>query len=136
MKLTIPKRCEIRWKAALAVLEDLQEDIDAPFDMGGWADLETLWEKKNGCGSAACFGGYISVSPYCRALGYPRHDYGSKASSWLLGRESDELYMPLFYQYIDAGSRVKTLAFLKRRLKAIFRASTGRKLVAPLTFYY
>ncbi len=140
MKFTIPKKCEIRWQAALAVLEDLQEDESAPFDMKRLADEETLWEKINGCGTAACFAGYISVSPYCRALGYPIHDDGYNADHWLLGVDSVDgeasLFNKIFRANIDKGSRNKTLAYLERTLKDIFKASTGKNLVAPLTFYY
>ena len=136
MKFNIPRRCEIRWKAALAVLEDLREDLSVPFHMITWADCDTIWEKTNGCGTAACFGGYISVSPYCRALGFPKGDNGSGAGSWLLGRNSGALYRHLFHHEIDKGSRAKDLAYLERKLKAIFKESTGKRLVAPLTFYY
>jgi len=138
MKFNIPKHCEIRWQAALAVLEDLQEDESAPFNMRQLADDETLWEKTNGCGTAACFAGYISVSPYCRALGYPVGDDGLYADHWLLGDEDNDeiLFEEIFASNLDKGSRVKTLRYLKRTLKTIFKESTGKKLVAPLTFYY
>lgn len=139
MKFSIPEHYHIRWQAALAVLEDLQEDKSAPFDMRKWANSFTIWEKTNGCGTAACFGGYISVAPYCKKLGYPRYDRGDKAGQWLLGGGDDGCFSPLF-QYlfhpeINKGSRAKTLAFLERRIKKIFKESTGKNLVAPMTFY-
>lgn len=141
MKFLIPKHCYIRWQAALAVLEDLQEDVSAPFTMNRWADEETLWEKTNGCGAAACFAGYISVSPYCKALGYPKNDNGKSAVNWLIpvnhyfGWWENPLFRALFSDRLTKGSRAKTLAFLKRRIKKIFKDSTGKRLVAPLTFY-
>ena len=140
LKFNIPEHCEICWQAALAVLEDLQEDRSAPFDMRQWADNDTLWQKTNGCGTAACFAGYLSVSPYCQELGYPRHDTGGMASAWLLGYrcspiQCSRLYDAIFHHEIDKGSRAKTLAFLEQRLKAIFKNSTGNKLVAPITFW-
>ena len=142
MKFNIPEYCEIRWQAALAVLEDLQEDKDAPFTMSQWADTETLWEKTNGCGTAACFAGYISVSPYCKKLGYPKNDHGKKAVNWLLPLSNaywwwdHYLFPELFAEKLQKGSRAKTLAFLEKRIKKIFKDSTGKGLVAPLTFYY
>ena len=142
MKFSIPKKCHIRWQAALAVLEDLQEDLAAPFDMRRWADSETLWEKTNGCGSPACFAGYISVSPYCLALGGPDWTRDCQVVDWLTNATSkvrtdqgSRLYRELFSSRIDNGSRAKTLEYLERRLKAIFKKSTGKRLVAPLTFY-
>ena len=139
MKFSIPEHCHIRWQAALAVLEDLQEDKTARFSMRKWADSLTTWEKTNGCGTAACFGGYISVAPYCRKLGYPVDDIGDKAGPWLLDGGDEGVFSPLF-QYlfapgINKGSRAKTLAFLERQVKKIFKESTGKNLVAPLTFY-
>jgi hypothetical protein len=150
MKMTfdIPEHVHIRWQAALAVLEDLQEDEAAPFDMKVWAKYDTLWEKVNGCGSAACFAGYISVAPYCKPLGYPEYNRGSDADYWLLGINSDhalgdadydasmELFHGLFSPQLEQKSRAKTLAFLEKRLKTIFKNSTGKNLVAPLTFWY
>ena len=142
MKFNIPEDCHIRWQAALAVLEDLQEDKYAPFAMCRFASHTTLWEKTNGCGTAACFAGYISVAPYCMELGYPANDDGYHADKWLLnrvwhdGETKDELFSALFIEQLDQGSRAKTLAFLERRIKKIFKDSTGKKLVAPLTFYY
>ena len=138
MKFNIPEYCEIRWQAALAVLEDLQEDTGASFDQGQWADEDTIWQKTNGCGTAACFGGYISVSPYCKKLGYPKDDYGWSAAEWLtpVGVGCMNIYAQLFNWTLDQGSRAKTLAFLEHRIKKIFKDSTGKKLVAPLTFYY
>ena len=139
----IPQRCEIRWQAALAVLEDLQADTRARFNQAKWADDETLWERKNGCGSAACFAGYISVSPYCKALGYPKDDNGCRADNWLMDGESSwnhEKYVGLDHELFrgDIGedmSRRQTLAELKRRIKAIFKESTGKALVAPTIFW-
>jgi hypothetical protein len=140
MKFDIPKECHIRWQAALAVLEDLQEDEEAPFDQGRYADNRTLWEKTNGCGTAACFAGYISVAPYCKALDYPKNDRGYCAVNWLVSNLSyddmQNLYGHIFHHEIDEGSRAKTLAFLEKRLKTIFKNSTGKNLVAPLTFWY
>jgi len=142
MKFYIPKHCHIRWQAALAVLEDLQEDKKAPFDMDEWADAQTLWEKTNGCGSAACYAGYISVSPYCRKLGFPKGDRGPRVIGWLLDNPNsgwvfdEPLYEHLFRPELNQGSRAKTLEFLERRLKKSFKESTGKNLVAPLTFYY
>jgi len=140
MKFDIPEHCHIRWQAALAVLEDLQEDKKAPFSMGRWASRRTIWEKTNGCGNAACFGGYISVAPYCQSLGYPKKDFGKRAGAWLLDDNSDGgLWHPLFDHIfspdLNAGSRAKTLKFLKRRVKETFKESTGKDLVAPMTFY-
>lgn len=139
-KFDIPEKCHIRWQAALAVLEDLQEDTSAPFDMEGWADEETLWEKTNGCGSAACFGGYISVAPYCKALGVPE-DEGRSVRQWLLSVDNDwsyhclDLHRQIFHGDIDKDSRSSTLAYLEKTLKSIFKESTGKTLKAPLTFY-
>ncbi len=135
MKLDIPENHYIRWQAALAVVEDLQEDKTAPFDMGRYNDARTLWEKTNGCGTAACFAGYIAVSPYCEALGAPR--MGPKVRYWLTSEYGDAwvLHNEIFDSEIDEGSRAKTLAYLTRRLKRIFKDATGEKLVAPLTFY-
>lgn len=139
MKFNIPEYCEVRWQAALAVLEDLQEDKSAPFSMSKYADDLTLWERTNGCGTAACFAGYISVSPYCLELGYPIDDDGRHAKVWLLGsrwaHDASKLSDQIFHACIDKGSRAKTLAFLERRIKEIFKDSTGKKLVAPLTFW-
>lgn len=142
MKFDIPNHCHIRWQAALAVLEDLQEDVDAPFNMRRYADEETIWEKTNGCGSAACFAGYISVAPYCRKLDYPKNDTdkhaaGQRAANWLSPSEMEwsPLWYELFAHNIDKGSRAKTLAYLKKTLKSIFKESTGKNLVAPLTFW-
>ena len=138
MNFDIPEYCHIRWQAALAVLEDLQEDVGAPFNMKRWADAETLWEKTNGCGTAACFAGYISVSPYCKALQYPENDNGYVAEKWLLGGwsiGSSIVERELFAPAIGKGSRAKTLAYLERNLKELFKDSTGKNLVAPMTFY-
>ncbi len=140
MKFNIPKHCYIRWQAALAVLEDLQEDKETPFSMRTWADSKTIWEKTNGCGSTACFAGYISVAPYCKKLGFPKFNHGSSATHWLLDedypwRYEAPLYDKLFHYNIKKESRAQTLAFLKRRIKEIFKDSTGKNLVAPLTFY-
>ena len=55
LKFDIPEKCHIRWQAALAVLEDLQEDTEAPFTMSRYADEFAIWERTNGCGTAACF---------------------------------------------------------------------------------
>ena len=143
-RFRIPKHCYVRWQAALAVLEDLEEDVDAPFDMGSFADDFTLWERTNGCGSAACFAGYISVAPYCRALDYPEGDTGNGAEAWLLGvrggwinrtQECRDLYWQLFHERNDQGSRPDTLGYLKEKLKRLFHQSTGKRLTAPLTFY-
>ena len=135
----IPENREINWQASLAVLEDLQEDIGARFDMQYYADALTLWERTNGCGTAACYAGYISVSPYCAELGYPEHDNGPYAKYWLLGHGNNEAVYALsdeiFRTDIDEGSRAKTLVFLERRIKEIFKASTGKELIAPMTFY-
>lgn len=144
MKFNIPKHCHIRWQAALAVLEDLQEDVEAPFDMESYADRGTLWKKTNGCGTAACFAGYISVAPYCRDMGYPEEDIstwasGEMAEYWLLEdnpyRERTALFNKIFDNRINEGSRAKTLAYLEKTLKAIFKESTGKNLIAPLTFW-
>jgi len=140
MKFDIPKKCEIRWQAALAVLEDLQEDKATPFDMSMYADTETQWEKENGCGTPACFAGYISVAPYCQLLGYPSDNFhdGYRASGWLMSSDEEvvtELHVQLFSFQINKGSRSKTLAYLKKTLKSIFKESTGKNLIAPLTFY-
>ncbi len=137
MKLNIPANCYIRWQAALAVLEDLQEDKQAPFTMTHWAGKETIWEKTNGCGTAACFAGYMSIAPYCRALGYPKDDNGWQANYWLLDGHygTGEIYRYLFHYTINKGSRAKTLTYLKKTLKQIFKDSTGKRLVAPLTFW-
>lgn len=137
MKFRIPKENHIRWQAALAVIEDLQEDVDAPFTMKHYATYFTKWKKTNGCGTAACYAGYISVAPYCMALGLP-YGRGSQVVSWLCPDqlESGPLWARLFAATIDAGTRTKTLAFLKRQLKQIFKDSTGKNLVAPLTFWY
>lgn len=140
MKFDIPEHCHVRWQAALAVLEDLQEDKKSPFDMRRWADSGTIWEKTNGCGTAACFGGYISVAPYCLKLGFPKTNYGSDASNWLLDKhhfwgEDNPLHSYLFDSEIGSGSRKRTLAFLEKRIKKIFKESTGKNLVAPMTFY-
>jgi len=140
MKFDIPQHCHVRWQAGLAVLEDLQEDKEAPFSMMRWADLETIWEKTNGCGTATCFGGYISVAPYCQALGFPKHNNGDEASNWLLNTryswwDRNPLHNKLFHQNLKQKSRAKTLAFLEEQLKKIFKESTGKNLVAPLTFY-
>jgi len=140
MKFDIPEHCHVRWQAALAVLEDLQEDKEAPFNMKRWADSLTIWEKTNGCGSAACFGGYISISPYCLKLGFPKNNYGSAASNWLLNDshrycEDNPLHGQLFHSELGQASRAITLAFLERRIKTIFKESTGKNLVAPMTFY-
>ena len=138
MKFDIPKNCHIRWQAALAVLQDLQEDIKTPFDMGKWSDRKTQWEGY--CGTAACFGGYITIAPYCRALGSPT--VGQQVKQWLLGVNEDTINIglwklddELFDFEINAGSRAKTLAFLEKKLKSIFKESTGKRLIAPLTFY-
>jgi len=141
MKFNIPKHVYIRWQAALAVLEDLQEDLTAPFDMSCFSDDETLWEKTNGCGTAACFAGYIAIAPYCKPLGYPENDDGYSAVAWLLGtldwgKEGGRLFGSIFMSGIDKGSRAKTLAFLEEQIKTIFKNSTGKNLVAPLTFWY
>ena len=140
MKFDIPRHCYIRWQAALAVLEDLQEDKKAPFSMRSYADKETIWEKTNGCGTTACFAGYIAVAPYCRMLDYPANDDGSHAEYWLLGTTyRDErpigLFRHLFQGSLDKSSRAKTLAFLERRIKETFKESTGKNLGAPMTFY-
>ena len=146
MKFNIPAQCEIRWQAALAVLEDLAEDIDTPFNMRCWANQRTLWEKYEAgeCGTATCFVGYISVAPYCQALGYPKHDNGGGAPSWLLNNwmctTSIDGNTTLFAQIFDIGighdiGRAATLKLLQTRIKNIFFDSTGKKLVAPLTFY-
>jgi len=148
MRFDIPENCHIRWQAALAVLEDLQEDTRVPFDMRAWADPDTQWEGE--CGTAACFGGYLGIAPYCVALGFPIHDIskwiGRLASNWLLDVSTQVYNLPnqmnvcgldeeLFDAEINKGSRAKTLAFLKKNLKSIFKESTGKTLTAPLTFY-
>jgi len=146
MKFDIPEHCHVRWQAALAVLEDLQEDEKAPFHMAQFADYETIWEKTNGCGTAACFAGYISVAPYCQALDYPAYDYNSGygADHWLMGTHpgnesahvpAAKLFSHLFRGSNQKSSRAKTLAFLEQLIKATFKESTGKKLIAPLTFY-
>jgi len=145
MIFDIPKHCHIRWQAALAVLEDLQEDIKAPFNMRWFADDETVWEKTNGCGTAACFAGYVSISPYCHALDYPADDYqsGSAADFWLMGgtcsEDTNDLGVQLFDHLFSGShtksSRARTLAFLERRIKKTFKESTGKSHVAPMTFY-
>ena len=139
LKFNIPEKFHIRWQAALAVLEDLQEDSEIPFNMGRWATSDTKWDKP--CGTAACFAGYISVSPYCRKLGLPKSD-GVLVKEWLLPDEpfainpqADRLYEEIFHHEIDKGSRSKTLRYLQSHLKAIFRASTGKTLKAPVTFW-
>ncbi len=142
MKFKIPKAFEIRWQAALAVLEDLQEDLKAPFSMTRWADTNTHWTNgTHRCRTVACFGGYISVSPYCRALGFPRGNNGSSVRRWLLGDNitneiSHQLYEQIFSHEINKGSRAETLAYLELKLKSIFKQSTGKELRAPMTFYY
>lgn len=141
-KFNIPQKCHIRWQAALAVLEDLQEDTKAPFDMGDWNDGVT-WDKWF-CGTSACFAGWMAVAPYCLKLGL--REYGDtpyiraqRARYWLLDNDDywlgSRVYNKLFSGVIDAGSRAKTLAYLERTLKSIFKESTGKTLVAPLTFY-
>ena len=139
LKFDIPKECYIRWQAALAVLEDLQEDIEMPFSMGLWASHDTKWDKP--CGTSACFAGYISVSPYCRELGLPEND-GALVQNWLLADatygfdpQSNRLYSKIFHHSINKGSRAKTLRYLQSHIKAIFKASTGKILKAPITFY-
>jgi len=136
MKFEIPENCHIRWQAALAVLEDLQEDEEAPFSMYQYASALTQWEKTNGCGSPACYAGYISVSPYCRALGLP-DTHGVRVVGWLVPGEieSGPLWTEIFRETISKGSRAKTLAYLEKTLKGIFKESTGKILKAPLTFW-
>ena len=111
MKFDIPEQCHIRWQAALAVLEDLQEDKEAPFNQRWYASFDTVWEKINGCGTAACFAGYISVAPYCKELGLPSGD-GDQAVNWLCPSETGggALWQQIFSYLIDQGSRSNTLA--------------------------
>lgn len=138
MKLDIPEHCYIRWQAALAVAEDLEAHEDAPFNMDMWADEDTKWERDNGYGTVACFAGYISVSPYCHDLGYPESDWnnGFDAGYWLLESvtEMRKLYWEVFSDNLQKETRAKTLAYLKRTLKSIFKESTGKTLTA-LTEY-
>jgi len=137
LKFDIPEKCYVRWQAALAVLEDLQEDSEMPFDMKVWASSGTKWDKP--CGTAACFAGYIAVSPYCRQLDLPETD-GSRVTNWLLEfdfitPQTNKLHREIFWHHINMGSRSKTLRYLQSHLKAIFRASTGKTLKAPIIFY-
>lgn len=143
MALNIPKDCRVRWQAALAVIEDLEADESAPFNQRKWADKETLWEKTNGCGSAACLGGYISVSPYCRKLGYPKHDNGNGTARWLMGDNStydpetgESVSSYLFDAEVgNNGPRAQILAELKRRIKEMYKNATGKTLRAPWIFW-
>lgn len=130
MKFDIPENCHIRWQAALAVLEDLQEDKKAPFGMKLYG--KPNWEKPQ-CGTTGCFAGWMAAAPYCRELGLER---ANQSSDWLLGVQfSNGLFYQLFSFNLQKRSRAETLAFLKAKLKRIFMESTGKTLTAPLTFY-
>ena len=133
MKFDIPKKCEIRWQAALAVLEDLQEDTTALFGMENYGSVKDWY--KHDCGSTACFAGWMLVAPYCRELEIPKS--GWEVVGWLSPDEYDGglLWRKIFSPGIDKGSRAKTLAYLKKTLKQTFKKSTGKTLRAPLTFY-
>ena len=141
MKFDIPKHCYIRWQAALAVLEDLQDDPDTRLNMDQWGERNNWHNPK--CGTSGCYAGWMASAPYCQALGigYPRMIY-----RWLLdidtpsdndnwGYEKDPLFQQLFHWKLAKGNQEKTLQFLEQRLKSIFKKSTGKELVAPLTFY-
>ena len=134
MKFDIPEKCHIRWQAALAVLEDLQEDVTAPFDMRNYGDVKDWY--KHDCGSVACFAGWMAVAPYCRALDLKIPNF---AEEWLLGdykgNQPYRLFNKLFSNNLTKATRAKTLAYLERTLKSIFKESTGKNLKAPLTFY-
>ncbi len=140
MKFDIPKKCEVRWQAALAVLEDLQEDTKAGFRMGYWyydknkkaKSAPTVnWEHSE-CGTSACFAGWMEVAPYCKKLGLNSAHFAAK---WLTDDTNQPLYQMIFRASINEGSRAKTLAYLKKTLKQIFKDSTGKVLKAPLIFY-
>ena len=134
MKFDIPKKCHIRWQAALAVLEDLQEDMSAPFNMDFYGDVKDWY--KHDCGSAACFAGWMAIAPYCRALNLKNP---TMAQEWLLGHKtnikSGFLFDELFSSHLNKSSRSRTLAYLEKTLKTLFKESTGKTLKAPLTFY-
>ena len=144
VRFNIPEHCQVRWQAALAVLEDLLEDETALFSMNLWADWRTQWERTKSCGTSACFAGYISVAPYCQELGYPKNNNGSQAPNWLLGvskaeDEDSELgqqkYNVLFSAFVgDVCRREDTLNTLVKRIKRIYLNSTGNELIAPLVF--
>jgi hypothetical protein len=135
--ITIKPEHEIRWQAALAVLEDLEEDQACPLDMNRWGSSRTKWDG-NECGTAACFAGYIAVSPYCRELGAPSTP--TRVVDWLYGATRLDALLPfspdhLFSPNNDMGSRKATLRHLKKEIKAAFKLRTGKTLRAPLTFY-
>ncbi len=131
MRFDIPENCHIRWQAALAVLEDLQEDTKAPFGMYIYGAPN--WENPK-CGTVGCFAGWMAAAPYCYALGLTSAVWGE---DWLLGYSCNppKLFEQIFAPHLMKKSRAKTLAFLKARLKRIFKNSTGKILIAPLTFY-
>lgn len=131
MKFDIPENCHIRWQAALAVLEDLQEDKKAPFGMRLYGNPN--WEKPQ-CGTVGCFAGWMNAAPYCRELGL---EWAGDSPVWLLDAAlfGDELFDQLFSYTLRKRGRAKTLAFLKKQLKSIFKESTGKRLIAPLIFY-
>lgn len=132
MRFDIPENCHIRWQAALAVLEDLQEDARAPFDMTEYG--EPNWDNPR-CGTTGCFAGWMSEAPYCRVLGLTSPMI---AEYWLLDNSLSSpprLYEKIFSEDLDQATRGKTLSMLKYRLKSIFKESTGKTLTAPLTFY-
>lgn len=132
-KFNIPEKCHIRWQAALAVLEDLQEDVTAPFNMDLYGNIRD-WYKHN-CGSVACFAGWMTVAPYCKELGVP--NFGDVVAEWLVpGQQEDNtLWCKLFAPNLKKSSRAETLTYLEKTLKSIFKESTGKTLKAPLTFY-
>lgn len=144
MRFDIPEKCYIRWQAALAVLEDLQEDTKAPLDMTSWMDRSPAWDGTTWeCGGSACYAGWMAIAPYCLELGLREFgeipkDRAKNAASWLLGlprNEARSLERHLFMGDLDQPTREKTLTLLKRRLKDTFKKSTGKNLVAPLTFW-
>lgn len=124
------------------VLEDIEADPKAKFDMSTWGYSKTtccsvgrfdearrdlVWNT-NECGTVACHAGWAVLAPYCREAGIPDNPE-NVSHKWFSDQKlAGRVYWELFLNISFRGSKANVISEQKRILKRIYREHFGIEL--------